>query len=84
VMVSITINEFAKSYVQTNKGEGLHNIKLKLKEAVSNKEDGVVCISCGAPIWAIGSAIVEWSGCFTCITGQTDSSQDYEIDEVNY
>jgi hypothetical protein len=36
---------------------------------------------CGAPIWAIGSALVG-NACFTCITGEADPSSDYEIDEV--
>ncbi|MCQ6282964.1 hypothetical protein JN080_28260 [Bacillus sp. EB600] len=83
-MVSISINEFAKSYVKTNKGESLQEIKKKLDAAVENKKSGAACISFGSPIWAIGSAIVGWNGCFTCITSETDSSEDYEIDVVNF
>jgi hypothetical protein len=83
-MVSISINEFAKDYVKKNKGEDLQKTKEKLKSSVANKKAGVTCISCGAPIWAIGSALVEWNGCFTCITEETDHSEDYEIDEVNF
>jgi hypothetical protein len=83
-MVSISINDFTKSYVKSNKGEDLQEIKKKLKAAVTNKNAGAVCITCGSPIWAIGSAIVEWNGCFTCITGESDSSEDYEIDVVNF
>ena len=30
-------------------------------------------------IWAIGSAIGDFDGCFTCITGEGDDSGDYEI-----
>ncbi len=37
---------------------------------------------CGQPIWAIGSATVDWDGCFTCITGEADESEDYEIESV--
>jgi hypothetical protein len=60
-MVSISIEDFAKRYVKTNKGEDLQKIKIKLKKAVENKKDGTVCMSCGSPIWAIGSSIVEWN-----------------------
>jgi hypothetical protein len=83
-MISISINEFAKSYVKNNKGEDLQEIKIKLKSASENKKAGAVCITCGSPIWAIGTAISESNGCFTCITGETDSSEDYEIGEVNF
>ncbi|MCM2534315.1 hypothetical protein NDK43_27440 [Neobacillus pocheonensis] len=83
-MISISINEFAKSYVKNNKSEDLQEIKKKLKSAAENKRAGAVCITCDSPIWAIGSAIVEWNGCFTCITGESDSSEDYEIVEVNF
>ncbi|MFD1360056.1 hypothetical protein [Lentibacillus salinarum] len=83
-MVPISINEFAKSFVKTNKEENLQDTKEKLQLAVENKKGGADCTSCDAPIWAIGSAIVGWNGCFTCITGEGDSSEDYEIDVVNY
>ena len=80
-MIPISINEFAKSYVRHNQGEDLTEVKTRLKEAVRRKKAGARCVVCGAPIWAIGSAIV-FDGCFTCITGESDHSEDYEIDEV--
>jgi hypothetical protein len=84
MMVSISINEFAKTYVKNNKDEDLNEIKKKLKKSVANKKAGASCITCGSPIWAIGSAVVEWNGCFMCITGEANQSEDYEIDEVNF
>ena len=33
-------------------------------------------------MWAAGTAIVGWNGCFNCITGESDNSEDYEIDSV--
>jgi len=35
---------------------------------------------CGAPIWAVGSAITGTNMCFTCTTGEADDSEDYEIE----
>ncbi|PEB54565.1 hypothetical protein COO03_04810 [Bacillus sp. AFS098217] len=83
-MVSISVDEFARNYVKANKGEDLQVIKKNLKQSVKNKKIGAVCITCNSTIWAIGSAVVGWNGCFSCITGEADSSEDYEIDTVNY
>jgi len=47
---------------------------------VADARQGARCY-CGAPIWAIGSAVVG-NACFPCITGEADPSSDYEIDEV--
>jgi len=82
-MIPISIEEFAKLHVKSNKGEKLEDIICRLKEAVKDKKAGVKCQNCGEPIWAIGSAIVHY-GCFTCLTGEADHSDDYEIDEVCY
>ena len=81
-MEPISVDEFVKSFLKNNKGEKEADIRLKLKRAIAAKQSGATCISCGQLIWAIGSAIVEWNGCFTCITGEADSSEDYEIDTV--
>ena len=83
-MVSISIEQFAKSYVKNNKEVNLQETKESLKVAAEHKQNGATCITCGSPIWAIGTAIVGWNGCFTCITGESDSSEDYEIDFVNF
>jgi len=80
-MVPISIDEFAKNYVQINKGEKLEDLKERLKNAVKRKKEGARCQVCGQKIWAIGSAIA-FEGCFTCISGDVDDSEDYEIDEV--
>jgi hypothetical protein len=36
-----------------------------------------------AILWAIGSAIGGFDGCFTCITGENDDSGDYEYIKNN-
>ena len=51
-----------------------------LMSALEAYRNGTKC-ECGSPIWVIGSA---WVGnkCFTCITGETPTPDDYEIDEA--
>lgn len=80
-MIKITVNRFAKMYVEDNPGEKIDELKLNLKASLSSKKAGAVCGNCGEPIWALGSAIVGWNGCFTCITGESDPSEDYEVYE---
>ena len=38
---------------------------------------GELC-DCGNPIWIAGSSLAG-KGCFCCITGETDCSEDYEV-----
>lgn len=35
------------------------------------------CINCGQPVWMLG----ELEMCFTCVTGEADPSDDYELIE---
>lgn len=78
-MVKISIEEFAKMYVKSNKSEKLKNVIYQLKHAVKRKRASATCNVCGAPIWAVGSAVGGFDGCFTCITGESDDSEDYEV-----
>lgn len=39
----------------------------------TNKE----CINCGRPIWRM---CADLEMCFTCITGESDASDDYELE----
>ena len=43
------------------------------------KKLGVTCEDCENAIWVLGSVIVGRNTCFTCITGEADDSEDYEI-----
>lgn len=78
----ISIDEFLKSYKVNNPKEDVKNLRKVLTAVVLDKKNGAVCNQCGQPIWAIGSAVVGWNGCFTCITGEADNSEDCEIDSV--
>jgi hypothetical protein len=83
-MVSICIDKFIKKTLKNNKEIDRSKLKNNLKNAVESKKSGAKCMVCGQPIWAVGSAMCEWDGCFTCITGEVDDSGDYEIDKVNF
>lgn len=77
-MIAISVKEFAKMHIRCNKSETEEGTVKKLEEALRRKEEGAECEICGQPIWALGSAMV-FDGCFTCITGEADSSKDYEV-----
>ncbi|MCT8137845.1 hypothetical protein H1D32_08795 [Anaerobacillus sp. CMMVII] len=83
-MVPISIEEFAKKHVKANNNTDKKSLKESLIAAVERKKAGEPCISCGQPIWAIGSALTGSNMCFTCTTGETDHSEDYEIKDVCY
>jgi hypothetical protein len=78
----ISIDDFLRAHQRNNPAEDLKAYRSALEEAVQAKKSGAVCAQCDNPIWAIGTATVGWNGCFTCITGESDSSKDYEIDGV--
>jgi RNA polymerase-binding transcription factor DksA len=80
-MVPISIDDYIKKLAATNKDIDEKSLKESLIAAEKAKRNGTVCTVCGSPIWAAGTATVGWNGCFTCITGETDGSEDYEIEE---
>jgi len=82
MFIPISIDDFIKSYLKNNPEESASQIRESLNRAVDAKKSGAACNTCGQPIWAIGTATVGWYGCFTCITGESDNSEDYEIDAV--
>ena len=76
----ITIDDFVKLYLASNKDATRKEIVGGLKEALQDYKNGVKC-DCGNPIWVIGSAVAG-NGCFTCITGESHPTDDYEIDQA--
>jgi hypothetical protein len=48
-----------------------------MQRALRDYKSGIRC-SCGEPILVIGSAELG-NACFTCIAGDVDPSEDYEI-----
>lgn len=79
-MIPIKVEKFARMYLKSNKDENLHDVIDRLNEALKRKKAGVKCSQCKTrSIWAIGSALGGFEGCFNCITGEADDSEDYEV-----
>jgi hypothetical protein len=76
----ISIPDYARLHVKANRGAKEAEVRTRLKGALAAYQAGERC-DCGEPIWVIGSAEVGhmW---LTCITGESDPSQDYEIAEA--
>jgi len=53
-------------------------LRPRLVAAVALKQRQARC-QCGNPIWAVGTAMTGSPLCFTCITGEHDCSEDYEV-----
>jgi hypothetical protein len=73
----ISIDAYLKLHKIDNPNEDLVKLKANLIRLKKLKEEGAKC-ECGNPIWIIGSAFSGMS-CFTCLTGEADCSDDYEI-----
>ena len=78
--VGISLNKFIKQHLKANPDSDKQILKKNLKDALADYRSGVRC-NCGNPIWVIGSSFAG-NACFTCITGETDTSNDYEIREA--
>ena len=83
-MKSIALDKYARLLAEINPGTEYEEFKEMLSAAVARKKDGALCINCGRQIWAIGSALCGWNGCFFCIALTADHEGDFEIDEVNW
>ena len=77
----IDLQDYVELHLRANPGAKRAEITQQLKAAIDAHHAGVRC-QCGAPIWIIGSSQTGLA-CFTCITGQPISDQDYEIDVAN-
>lgn len=73
----ISIDKFLQTFKKNNPNENIIKTKQALLYFKELKLNGETC-SCGNPIWIVGSAF-SGKGCFTCITGESDCSNDYEI-----
>jgi hypothetical protein len=78
--VPIKIPDYVRLHLRNNRGETADAVTKRLQSALDAYQAGSRC-HCGAPIWVIGSAEAG-NACFTCITGESDPSEDYEIAEA--
>jgi len=78
--IPISIDDYIKKHIKSNPGENKRDLRKSLDTALSDYKKGIKC-HCGNDIWVIGSAVVG-NSCFTCITGESEPSDDYEIDSA--
>jgi len=76
----ISIVEYVKMHMENNPNENEKDLRERLDAALADYQKGEKC-SCGMEIWVIGSASVG-NGCFTCITGESFPTADYEIESA--
>ncbi len=78
--IPISIKKYVNLHLKHNKDQDRKELTEALDDALSANKHDVKC-ACGNPIWVIGSALSGYA-CFTCITGEADPEDDYEIDEA--
>lgn len=78
--IPISIDEYIKKHLKNNPNEGEKDLRKRLNLTLSNYQNRVKC-ACGNDLWIIGSAAVG-NGCYTCITGESFPSGDYELDSA--
>ena len=76
---AISIDEYVERHAEANPDTDKAELAACLRDALAAKEAGELC-DCGEPIWALGSALVGYM-CFTCITGESTPSSDFEVVE---
>ncbi len=78
--VAISVDKYVKKHLDNNSSENETDLRTRINSALEDYKNGVKC-SCGNDIWVIGSAAVG-NSCFTCITGESVPTDDYEIDSA--
>ena len=76
----ISFDNYIKMYLKNNPSESGRDLLKKLNTALADYNNGKKCF-CGNDIWVIGSASLG-NGCFTCLTGENNPDDDYEIDSA--
>ncbi len=74
----ISLKDYIDMHLKNNPDENKQELTKRLKTAMKDYKNGVRC-NCGSEIWVIGSASVG-NGCFTCITGESYPTDDYELE----
>lgn len=76
--ISISIEDYLDIHIKNNPGTDRATLKAKIEQAHFDFKNGVRC-KCGNDIWVAGSAVMG-NQCFTCITGESDPKDNYEIE----
>lgn len=83
MFIFISADEFIGYHMEANPGADEAVVREALAAKVRAKQNGASCGQCGKPIWVAGSAVAGKNRCFSCITGEADSSEDFEIDSAS-
>src|SRR5690348_5004261 len=75
--VPISVDAYVELRLKGKSAKEKMELAARLRETLARYHAGARC-QCGEPIWVLGSAEVGHT-CFTCATGETDPSEDYEI-----
>lgn len=78
--IPITIDNYVKKHLKSNSSDNEKDVREKLNTSLSDYNNGIKC-QCGNDIWVIGAAFVG-NSCFTCITGESEPTDDYEINSA--
>lgn len=78
-MIPISIKKFVELTINNNPDINPKELEETLRVVLEEKEGVARCMNCGAPIWVAGSALVGSYMCFTCLTGEADGSDDFEV-----
>ena len=78
--VPISIDKYIKLHLKSNPSENEKILRVRLEATLEAYKKGSKC-HCGNDIWVIGSAQAG-NSCFTCITGESHPTGDYEIDSA--
>jgi hypothetical protein len=78
--VPIKLSDYVDLYLRSNRSETRDQVTRRLQSALAGYKAGSRC-HCGAQIWVVGSAEAG-NACFTCLTGESGPSQDYELAEA--
>ena len=75
--IPIRLADYVELHLCANPDVERSELVGRLQYAIDAHKRGIRC-ACGAPIWIIGSAEAGLS-CFSCITGEAQPDDDYEI-----
>lgn len=76
----IRLDDYVRRYQSHNAGTDPAELRRRLQTMLRAFREGARC-ACGEPIWVIGSAEAGLA-CFTCVTGEADPSEDFELEEA--
>jgi len=75
----ISLDKAVEIHCGANPSHEPDDVRAQFEEALSNRELGEMCETCGdLPVWVCSDSGM----CFPCTTGESDASEDYEIEAV--